>query len=135
MRDSGYPESTRYQVVQSGLQGYEKMVEVERAGGRPVKRPQKPDQTDRKKQKTRKKDHWYKNGTYSTVPFVPCTLGSILANEQKEVETRSAWCSARFSVRTNYLLLVHIAYLQNYDLCCLSCVCRQLNTLWIFYSQ
>ena len=76
MRDSGYPESMRYQIVQSGLQGYKKMLEVERAGGRPVNRLQKSDQIARKKQKTIKKDNWYKNGTYSTVLFVPCTPGS-----------------------------------------------------------
>ena len=90
MRDSGYPESFRYEVIQSGLNGYRKMVEVEEAGGRPVNRLQKSDQIDRKRQKDIKKDTWYKNGLYSTVLFVPCTPGSKLAKELKEVEARSA---------------------------------------------
>ena len=33
MRDSGYPEKIREEVIEYGLQGYERMLEVEKAGG------------------------------------------------------------------------------------------------------
>jgi hypothetical protein len=88
MRDSGYPEKNREEVIQSGLKGYEIMLEVERAGGRPVNRLKKSDQTDRKKEKAKKKDTWYKQGEYASVLFVPCTPGSILAKQLREVEAR-----------------------------------------------
>ena len=90
MRDSGYPEGMRYDVIQSGLKGYKRMLETEQAGVRPANRLQKSDQMARKNQNAVKKDNWFKNGTYSTVLFVPCTPGSILAKELKTVEARSA---------------------------------------------
>ena len=90
MRDSGYPENMRYEIIQSGLKGYNKMLEVEQAGGRPVNRPQRLDRIERKKQKMTKKDNWYRNDTFSTVLFIPCTPGSLLAKELREVEARGA---------------------------------------------
>ena len=75
--------------MQSGLQGYKKMVETERNGGRPVNRPRGIDLKERKKQKQRKRDNWYEEGGYSTVLFVPCTPGSILTKRLKEAEARS----------------------------------------------
>ena len=89
MRDSGYPERMREEIIQSGLKGYEKLVEVESSGGRPVNRPRKSDQTERRKEKAKRKDTWYKQGGYSSVLFVPCTPGGVLAKQMKEVEARS----------------------------------------------
>ena len=66
------------------------MLEVEQAGGRPVNRLQKLEEIDRQKQKVIKKDNWYRNGLFSTVLFIPCTPGSILAKKLKEVEARDA---------------------------------------------
>ena len=39
MQLSGYNQDFRYQVIKSGIEGYDKMREVELAGGRPVNRP------------------------------------------------------------------------------------------------
>ena len=88
MRDSGYPERYRAEVIQSGLKGYEKMLEVEKTGGRPVNRLKKTNQEERRRQKLQKKDTWYKEGGFSTVLFVPCTPGGILCKKLKEIETR-----------------------------------------------
>ena len=87
MRDSGYPERYRAEVIQSGLKGYEKMLEVEKTGGRPVNRLKKTNREERR-QKLQKKDTWYKEGGFSTVLFVPCTPGGILCKHLKEIETR-----------------------------------------------
>ena len=38
MKSSGYNEHYRFQVLKSGMEGYEKMLEIERRGGRPVNR-------------------------------------------------------------------------------------------------
>ena len=90
MRDSGYPERFREEVIRSGLTGYQHMVEVEKAGGRPVNRLRKTNKNERKKEKERKKDNWYKNDLYSTVLFVPCTPGSILAKQLQQVESHDS---------------------------------------------
>ena len=90
MKDSGYPETMRYEVIQSGLKGNEKMLEVEQGGERPVNRLQKLEETGRKKQKEIKKDNWYRNGMPSTGLFVLCSPGGILARKLKGVEARDA---------------------------------------------
>ena len=38
MRESGYEERMRKEVIESGLKGYQRMIDVERNGGRPVNR-------------------------------------------------------------------------------------------------
>ena len=39
MKAAGYDENFRLQVVKSAMDGFDKMVKVEREGGRPVNRP------------------------------------------------------------------------------------------------
>ena len=90
LRDSGYPERTRAEIIQSGLTGYERMKEVESNGGRPVNRLKGHEENERRKEKARKITNWYKNNMYSTVLFVPCTPRSTLANRLKEVEARGS---------------------------------------------
>ena len=70
------------------LRGYQKMVEVEKNGGRPVNRLRSMNQAERKKEKTRKKTKWYKKGENETVLFVPCTPGGTLAKRMRAVEER-----------------------------------------------
>ena len=88
MRDSGYNERLRKEVIESGLMGYQKMVDVERNGGRPVNRLRSINQIQRKKDKMNKKTKWYKNGGYATVLFIPCTPGGTLAKRMREIEER-----------------------------------------------
>ena len=88
LRDSGYPERIRAEIVQSGLNGYRRMQEVEKNGGRPINRLKEYQKNERRKEKSRKTKNWYKNDTYSTVLFVPCTPRSTLARRLKEVEVR-----------------------------------------------
>ena len=94
MRDSGYTEKMRQQVIESGLKGYQKMVDVdqEQRGGRPFNRLESMDQLERKKEKMRKRIKWYKKGEYETILFIPCTPactpGGTLAKRMREVEER-----------------------------------------------
>ena len=48
MKTSGYDQNYRYQVLKSGMEGYDKMMEVERSGGRPVNRPRSWGEDERK---------------------------------------------------------------------------------------
>ena len=88
LRDSGYPERMRAQIVWSGLNGYNRMKEVENNGGRPVNRLKGYEKSKRRKEKYKKTETWYKNDIYSTVLFVPCTPRSTLAKRLREVEIR-----------------------------------------------
>ena len=39
MKLLGYNQDFRYQVIKSGVEGYDKMLEIEKSGGWPVNRP------------------------------------------------------------------------------------------------
>ena len=88
MRDSGYPERMRAEIIQSGLNGYNKMRETERNGGRPVNRLRSFNKWERRKERMKKRLNWYKKDKYSTILYVPCTPRSTLARRLKEVEVR-----------------------------------------------
>ena len=51
MRLSGYDESYRYQVIKSGVEGFDKMLKEQEAGGRPINRPRTWDEGHRQKNK------------------------------------------------------------------------------------
>ena len=90
LRDSGYSERFRQQLIESVLRGWEKMVGEQEAGRRPINRPQSWQKESRREEKTRKKNNWYKTGGYSTVIFCPYTPGSELAKKWREIEAKEA---------------------------------------------
>ena len=90
MKMSGYCEKFREEVIVSGVNGFEKMVQVQEAGGRPVNRPRSWEQDTRKKKKTEKSITWHKNGGFDVPLFVPCTPGGELAKKIKEVEEKKS---------------------------------------------
>ena len=69
MRDSGYSEKFRYETIQSILTGWDKMVEEQKRGGRPINRPRNYEEKKRREEKWRKKANWFKTGGYTTVLF------------------------------------------------------------------
>ena len=87
LRASGYNHKYRSEILLSGIKGYEKMLQVELEGGRPVNRPDSRDRIQRKKKKIVEKKTWYKRGGNDTVLFVPTTPGSILATRIREKAT------------------------------------------------
>ena len=90
MRDSGYPERMRAQIIQSGQNRYNKMKETKewKKATRSVNRLRSFDKWERRKEHMKKRLNWYKNNKYSTVLFVPCTPRSTLAQQLKDVEVR-----------------------------------------------
>ena len=62
LRDSGYGERFRVEVIRSILEGWRKMVEEQEKGGRPINRPRKWNQGEREESKWRKKTSWYSAG-------------------------------------------------------------------------
>ena len=67
--------------MRSILEGWRKMVEEQRKGGRPVNRPRKWNEEEREDSKSKKKTSWYCAGGYSTVIFCTYTPNSVLANK------------------------------------------------------
>ena len=90
MRDSGYGEKFRLEIISSILVGWKKMVTAQEEGLRPINRSRSWNQGEREEKKWRKQATWYKQGGYTTVIFCPYTPNSTLANRWREAEARGA---------------------------------------------
>ena len=90
LRDSGYSERFRQEIIQSVLNYWKKMVQQHHAGRRPINRDRCWQEDRRRKDKMRKKYSWYKSGGYSTVIFCPWTPGSELAKRWRDIEARGS---------------------------------------------
>ena len=86
LKTSGYGPRYRGEILKSGLRGYQKMEEVQRAGGRRVNRHDSVNHVARKIKKMLEPKMWYKIGGHNTVLFVPATPNSELANLIREKE-------------------------------------------------
>ena len=51
---SGYDEDYRFQVIKSGVEGFDKMIEEEQKGGQPINRPRSWEEDRRQKKLERK---------------------------------------------------------------------------------
>ena len=90
MRDSGYNQQFRLEIITSAIAGFEKMVEEERRGGRPINAPREWNKAERRTKKMTKKINWYKGGGYSAVMFVPWTPHSELIRRFRNIEASGA---------------------------------------------
>ena len=86
MKASGYDQNYRFQVVKSGMMGFDKMLEEERRGGRPVNQLRTWDEDRRQKKKELQGKNWYKRGGFDVPLFVPHTPRGELARRMKEKE-------------------------------------------------
>ena len=84
MKSSGYNEHYRFQVLKSGMEGYEKMLEIERRGGRPVNRLRSWGEDARQKKKELQGKVWFRRGGHDVPLFVPHTPHGELARRIKE---------------------------------------------------
>ena len=72
LKMSGYDEAYRYQVIKSGVEGFNKMLQEEEKGGRPIHRPRTWDEDLRQKNKYFQKKHWFSKGGFD-VPLLSLT--------------------------------------------------------------
>ena len=86
MKASGYDEKMRLEVIKSAVTGFEKMVEVEKAGGRPINRPRDWEEDQRQTSKQTNKQNWYRKGGHHVPIFVPHTPGGELASRMRRKE-------------------------------------------------
>ena len=88
MKQSGYPEKYRENVILSALSAWEKMVELDRTGVKPLHRERSWREEERRKEKEKKKTNWFrgKGGQKYDFPiFCPITPGDRLAEKWKKV--------------------------------------------------
>ena len=89
LKNSGYSETFRAEILRSGLQGYNKMVVADKQGTRPMFRPKEWRKSSRWLEKRKKKKGWL-GPFWKSCIFVPPTPGSELKKrmQEKEEETR-----------------------------------------------
>ena len=87
MKNSGYSINYRIQILNSALNAFEKMLEEDKNGTKPLYRNRDWNRENRLKSKEDKRNNWYKTLTkseiYKTILFVPPTPGSGLLKELK----------------------------------------------------
>ena len=91
MKNSGYNQNYRMQILKSAFNAFEKMVAEDKSGVKPLFRNRSWNKENRMQAKESKKKHWYKNTqnsetNYKTILFVPPTPGSILLKELRQRE-------------------------------------------------
>ena len=89
MKTSGYDANYRLQVIRSGMVGFDRMVEEERRGGRPVNMARSYDEDRRQRNKEMQKYTWYRKGGYDVPFFVPHTPGGELARRMRPKEAEN----------------------------------------------
>ncbi|PFX11602.1 hypothetical protein AWC38_SpisGene24595 [Stylophora pistillata] len=73
---SGYDQKFRKEVVRSALAAYNRLVELDANGEKPLYRPRGWKAHERARERTKRRDNWFRKGGYETVIFVPATPGS-----------------------------------------------------------
>ena len=90
MKRSGYKERFRYEVISDALRGYAKRVKEDEEGRRPLNRPKRYQEDQRRRSKEDKKERWYKREARGSrvregVLIIPPTPHSILAKEMRKI--------------------------------------------------
>ena len=89
MKASGYNQNYRFQVLKSGVEGFDKMLEVERSGGRPINRPRSWEEDERQKKKELQSKVWYRAGGFDVPLFIPHTPKGELAKRIRKLEAEN----------------------------------------------
>ena len=91
MKNSGYNRNWRVQILDSALKAFDKMVEQDQKGIKPLYRNRSWNLESRKLEKYDKVNNWYKGNKkseikYKSILFVPPTPGGELLRELKDRE-------------------------------------------------
>ena len=90
LKRSGYAERFRHEVISDALRGYQKKLQIEAEGGRPVDRPRDYQEVERRRMRTEKRERYYRKEKRGSkvregVIIIPPTPSSILAKEMKKI--------------------------------------------------
>ena len=69
LKNSGYSANYRTQILKSALNAFEKMLEEDRNGTKPLYRNREWNRENRMKDKENKRNNWYKQGKESEINF------------------------------------------------------------------
>ena len=83
LKNSGYSEAFRAEILKSGINGYNKILKAEKDEIRPIYRPKGWKESARWLEKRRKKNNWLGKFWKSCI-FVPPTPGSELKKTDAE---------------------------------------------------
>jgi hypothetical protein len=88
LKNSGYSEKYRKEILDSALKGFEKMINDDKTGAKPLFRTRNWNRKEREDKKRNSKLNWYKNHknpnvSYKSVLFVPPTPGGLLTKLMK----------------------------------------------------
>ena len=83
LRDSGYDEVYRGEIISDAVIGYERQVAASERGEKPLYRPREWRKEERQERKLLSKAAWFR--TADSVSFIPATPGGELASEMRKV--------------------------------------------------
>ena len=83
MKISGYTAEARLNILKSGIEAFERQVERDKDGIRPLYRPKGYKEEERRKKKARNKTSWYM--PYDSVLFIPPTPKGELLEKMKDI--------------------------------------------------
>ena len=91
MKNSGYNKNYRIQILDSALKAFDKMVEEDKKGNKPLYRNRSWNRENRLQSKENKRNNWYMEdkkteNSYKSILFVPPTPGSGLLKELRNRE-------------------------------------------------
>ena len=98
MKNAGYKEEYRKNVLQHALGIYDRMWMEHREGIRPIFRPKDWKKKERREIKKRKKHDWATKGGHIAPIFVPTTPDGILAKMMRKVAEEEAKGKLRFKI-------------------------------------
>ena len=75
---SGYDRKFREEVVRSALAVYNRLLDLDASGEKPLYRPREWRALERTRERRKRHDNWFRKGGFDTVIFVPATPGSQL---------------------------------------------------------
>ena len=103
LKNSGYNKKFRMEILDSGLKAYNKMLDDDKTGSKPLYRSKEWNQDTRNDLKSKKKVNWWNSEKskvqYKSVLFVTPTPGGVLAKElQKREEELNKNANGRIKV-------------------------------------
>ena len=98
MQLAGYDQKYRKNTLTNALRIYDRMVQEDSEGTRPINRPKKWQEKERADIKRKKKHSWSSKGGCIAPIFVPSTPNGELAKELKEIADVEAVPGMRFKI-------------------------------------
>ena len=75
---SGYDWKFREEVVRSALAAYNRLVQLDANGEKPLYRPREWRALEQAQERRKRRDNWFRKGDFDTVIFMPAKPGSQL---------------------------------------------------------